>query len=68
MIIITIAKNMTNHGHDVRDVDDHDHEGHVNPVKEGVDSSMVDIDMMIMKIMLMMTKSTWSKRGWTPPE
>ena len=68
MTIITIAKKMINHGHEIRVDDDHDHEGQVNPVKEGVDSAMVDIDMMIMKMMLMMTKSTWSKRGWTPPE
>ena len=69
MIIITIAKNMRNHYHDVRD-DDHDHEGQVHLVKEGVDSSMMDIDMMIMKMLMMLTttKSTWSKRGWTPPE
>ena len=37
---------MSNHGHDVRD-DDYDHEGHVNLVKDGVDSSRVDIDIRL---------------------
>ena len=70
MMIITLAKNMTNHGHAVRDDDDHNHEGHVHLVKEGVDSPMIDIDVMIMKMLMMLTttKSTWSRRGWTPPE